>query len=105
MYSYVINIADSESNLSMHSTALVLKNTLIKLSKTLKPSQKTQNPQNRSQTLTNPQNHKNPSNHQKNFESYQGVHDQDVLIDQVHFPEGGKIQIFPKLEQYCANQY
>ena len=30
--------------------------------------------------------------------------DHDVLVDEVQFPEGGKIQISPKLEQYCANQ-
>ena len=28
----------------------------------------------------------------------------DVLVDEVRFPKGGKIQISPKLEHYCANQ-
>ena len=28
----------------------------------------------------------------------QGVHDHDVLVDLVHIPEGGKMQISPKLE-------
>ena len=34
----------------------------------------------------------------------QGVHDHDVLVDLVHIPEGGKMQISPKLEVYRANQ-
>ena len=34
----------------------------------------------------------------------QGVHDHDVLVDLVHIPEGGKMQISPKLEVCRANQ-
>ena len=34
----------------------------------------------------------------------QGVHDHDVLVGLVHIPEGGKMQISPKLEVYRANQ-
>ena len=32
------------------------------------------------------------------------VHDHDVLVDLVHIPEGGKMQISSKLEVYRANQ-
>ena len=35
----------------------------------------------------------------------QGVHDHDVLVDLVHIPEGGKMQISPKLELCRANQF
>ena len=35
---------------------------------------------------------------------YQGVHNHDVLVDKVHFPKGGKMQISPKLKHYCANK-
>ena len=38
------------------------------------------------------------------FGSYQGVHDRDVLVDLVHFPESGKMQISPKLSFCHANQ-
>ena len=34
----------------------------------------------------------------------QGVHDHDVLADLGHIPEGGKMQISPKLELSRANQ-
>ena len=38
----------------------------------------------------------------KNFDK--GVHDHDVLVDLVHIPKGGKMQISPKLELCRANQ-
>ena len=47
---------------------------------------------------------KTPQNSQNTFESYQGVHDHDVLVDIVHFSEGDKMQLYPKLENYHANQ-
>ena len=28
----------------------------------------------------------------------------DILVDEVHFSKGGKIQISPKLDLYCTNQ-
>ena len=34
----------------------------------------------------------------------QGVHDHDVLVDLLHFPEGDKMQISSKLEHYYANE-
>ena len=34
----------------------------------------------------------------------QSVHDHDILVDLVHIPEGGKMQISSKLEVYRANQ-
>ena len=34
----------------------------------------------------------------------QGVHDQDVLVDEMHFPEYGKMQISPKLDLYSTKQ-
>ena len=51
----------------------------------------------------NPQNHQNPQTSQylqKIKKIDQGVHDHDVLVDLVHIPEGGKMQISSKLEQY-----
>ena len=35
---------------------------------------------------------------------YQNVHDHDVLIDEVLFPKGGKMQISPILDLSCTNQ-
>ena len=35
---------------------------------------------------------------------YKVYKDHDVVVDEEHFPEGGKMQISPKLEHYCANQ-
>ena len=35
---------------------------------------------------------------------YPGGHKHDVLVDEVHFP-GVKMQISPKLDLYCTNQY
>ena len=55
-----------------------------------------ENPQIPSKTLITLKNIK------KKFD--QGLHDHDVLVDLVHFPEGNKMQISLKLEQYCANQ-
>ena len=34
----------------------------------------------------------------------QGEHKYVVLVDEVHFPEDGKMQIFTKREHYFANQ-
>ena len=35
---------------------------------------------------------------------YKMYNNHDVLLDIVHFPEGGKMQIFPKLDLICTNQ-
>ena len=35
---------------------------------------------------------------------YKLYKDHDVLVDEMHFPEGGKMQIFSKLDFICTNQ-
>ena len=57
-----------------------------------------ENPQNPSKTLKTLINSYKSQKYQNNFD--QGVHDHDFLVDFVHIPEGGKMQISPKLQQY-----
>ena len=35
---------------------------------------------------------------------YKVYKDHDVLVDEVHFPKGGKMQISPNLDFICTNQ-
>ena len=60
---------------------------------------KPSNPQKRSKTLINFYNSKTSKTI---FD--QGVHDHDVLVDLVHIPEGGKMQVSQKLELCSENQ-
>ena len=60
----------------------------LKPSKTLKPLK----------TLINSYN----SQKHKNYD--QGVYEHHVLVDLVHIPENGKIQISPKLDHYHSKQ-
>ena len=93
MDSYVIKIANYEYKLGLFSTALIFKIFVfleIRMTITiLKPPHKPSKP---SKTFITFKNIK------QKFD--QGVHDHDVLVDFVHFPEGGKMQISPKLERY-----
>ena len=92
VYFYVIEVADSKSNLNLHGKSLISKILLF-----LKIIMK-----NPSKTLKTLINSYNSQKHQNNFD--QGVHDHNVLVDLVQFPEGGKMQISLKLSFCRANQ-
>ena len=55
-----------------------------------------------------PQNPQTPQNTNKTLHTSkhfdQGLYDHDVLVDQMHFSEGDKMQISPKLDFSCTNQ-